>query len=169
MKKYDVRFETNPLNIEGNNVTTVEIPLEHILHITKENKTPRKEEFIDKSKFKCSVADATVLGDNISLNVLETNLVDCDIVIFEPVIGNAGSHTLCPGIGKLQSDRENRKKQNKTAKINIIEIGDRIYVKQVPRKGLSSKLQPAYNGSFRVLDKVSDVVIKVKNIRSGNI
>ena len=62
-----------------------------------------------------------------------------------------------------------QRKQNKRAKIIIIEIGDRIYVRQVPRKGLPSKLQPAYNGSFRVLDKVSDVVIKVRNIRSGDI
>ena len=38
MKKYEVKFQTNPLKlyIEGNNVTTVEIPLEHALHITKE-------------------------------------------------------------------------------------------------------------------------------------
>ena len=56
--------------------------------------------------------------------------------------------------------REQRKK---------IEIGDRVYVKQVPRKGIPSKLQPAYNGPFRVLDKVSDIVIKVRNIKSGNI
>ena len=28
---------------------------------------------------------------------------------FEPVVGNAGSHTLYPGIVKLESDRENRK------------------------------------------------------------
>ena len=40
MRRYNVRFQTNPLKlyIEGNNVTTVEIPLEHALHITKEKK-----------------------------------------------------------------------------------------------------------------------------------
>ena len=67
------------------------------------------------------------------------------------------------GKGMLQRN------QNKRAKIKIIEIGDRVYVRQVPRKELPSKLQPAYNGPFRILDKVSDVVIKVRNIRSGNI
>ena len=55
MKKYDIRFQTNPLKLynEGNNVTTVEIPLEHALHITKENKTPQKEEVTENSRFKC--------------------------------------------------------------------------------------------------------------------
>ena len=45
MKRYDVKVQTNPLKlyIDGNNVTTVEIPLEHALLITKDNKTPQKE------------------------------------------------------------------------------------------------------------------------------
>ena len=62
-----------------------------------------------------------------------------------------------------------QRKQNKRTKIKIIEIGDRVYVRQIPRKGLRSKPQPVYNGPFRVLDKVSDVVMKVRNIRSGDI
>ena len=62
------------------------------------------------SKFKCSVADATVLeGENKSFIVLETNLVEYDTAIFEPVVVNARSHTLCPGIVKLESDKENWK------------------------------------------------------------
>ena len=108
MKRYDIRFQTNPLQlyIEGNNVTTVEIPLEHALHIKKKNKTPQKEEVIKNSKFKCSVAHAIVLeGEHITFVVLETNLMEYDTAIFEPVVGNAGSHTLCPGIVKLESDR----------------------------------------------------------------
>ena len=80
------------------------------LHITKENKTLRKEEVIENSKFKYSVADATVLErENISFIVLETCLVKYDTAIFESVVGNTGSHTLCPGIVKLESDRENKK------------------------------------------------------------
>ena len=88
-------------------MTRVEIPLEHALHITKENKTPRKE-IIENSQFKCYIANATVLEEeNISFIELETILVEYDTAIFEPVVGNAGSHTLCPGIVKLESDREN--------------------------------------------------------------
>ena len=112
MKRYDVRFQTNPLKlyIEGNKVTIVEIPLEHALHITKENKTPQNEKVIENSKFKCSVVDATVLeGENICFIILETSLMDYDTAIFEPVVGNAGSYTLFPGIVKLESDRENKK------------------------------------------------------------
>ena len=91
-------------------MTTVEIPLEHALHITKENKTSQKEQAIENSKFKCSVANATVLeAENISFIVLEINLVEYDTAIFEPVVGNAESHKLCPGIVKLESDRGNRK------------------------------------------------------------
>ena len=62
-----------------------------------------------------------------------------------------------------------QKNQNKRAKIKVVEIGDRVYVIQVPRKGFPSKLQPVYNGPLRVLDKVIDVVMKVRNIRSGDI
>ena len=35
--------------------------------------------------------------------------LESDTAIFKSVVGNAGSHTLCPGIVKLESDRENRK------------------------------------------------------------
>ena len=65
MKRYDVRFLTNPLKlyIEGNNVTTVEIPLEHALHITKEKETPQKKEVTENIRFKCSIADTTVLEE----------------------------------------------------------------------------------------------------------
>ena len=57
----------------------------------------------------------------------------------------------------------------KKTKIKPLNTGDRVYVRQVPRRGLSSKLQPAYTGPFRVLDKVSDVVVKLRIIISENI
>ena len=65
------------LYIEGNNVTTVELPLEHALHVTKEKKTQQMEKVTKNSRFKCSVADATVLKKkNRSVIIIETNLVE---------------------------------------------------------------------------------------------
>ena len=86
MRRYGVRFQTNPLKlyIEGNNVTTVKIPLEHSLHITKEKKTTQMQEVTANDRFKCSISNATVLeGKNMSYIVLlETNLVEYDTAIF---------------------------------------------------------------------------------------
>ena len=42
-----------------------------------------------------------------------------------------------------------------------------MYVKEVPQKGSPSKLQPAYGGPFRVTEKISDVVVKLRNIKTG--
>ena len=39
-----------------------------------------------------------------------------------------------------------QKNKIREQRLKIIEIGDREYVKQVPKKELPSKLQPAYNG-----------------------
>ena len=51
-------------------MTTIETPLEHALHITKDNQTPQKREVTEYSKFKCSIAEATVLEEeNISFIV----------------------------------------------------------------------------------------------------
>ena len=59
------------------------------------------------------------------------------------------------------------KAQAKRAKVKPIQVGDRVFVRRVPTAGTPSKLQPAYIGPFRVIDKVSDVVVKVRNIRTG--
>ena len=70
-------------------MTTVKIPLEHALHITKEKKTPQKE-ITENNRFMCSVADATVLeGKNISFIVsYSTKLVFSIIkLIFFPSFG----------------------------------------------------------------------------------
>ena len=61
------------------------------------------------------------------------------------------------------------RKQSKRSRIKPLSVGDRVYVKRVPTKGTPTKLQPPYSGPFRVIEKISDVVIKVRNIRSGNI
>ena len=59
--------------------------------------------------------------------------------------------------------------QAKKAKIKPLNIGGIVYAPLVPRKELPSKLQPAHTGPFRVVNKMSDVVIKVRNIGTRNI
>ena len=66
-------------------------------------------------------------------------------------------------VAREQAER----KQSKRAAIKQIKVGDRVYVKQVPQKGSPSKLQPAYGGPFRVTEKISDVVVKLRNIKTG--
>ena len=64
---------------------------------------------------------------------------------------------------------ELEKNQSKRSRIKPLSVGNRVYVKRVPTKGEPTKLQPPYSGPFRVIEKISDVVIKVRNIRSGAI
>ena len=61
----------------------------------------------------------------------------------------------------------NEKAQCKKARIKTIQVGDRVYVRRVPTAGTPAKLQPAYTGPYRVTEKVSDVVVKLRNIRNG--
>ena len=56
----------------------------------------------------------------------------------------------------------------KRAKIKPIQIGDKVYICRVPTAGIPSKLQPAYTGPFGVVEKMSDVVIRLGNNRTGN-
>lgn len=46
-------------------------------------------------------------------------------------------------------------------------VGDKAYVIRVPTAGTLSKLQSAYIGPFRVVDTLSDVRVKERNIRTG--
>ena len=68
-----------------------------------------------------------------------------------------------------QGKEESERRRSKNAKIKPIKVGDRVYVRQPPMKGTPSKLQPAYTGPFRVTSKVSDVVVRLRNIKTGAI
>ncbi|XP_045102251.1 uncharacterized protein LOC123498844 [Portunus trituberculatus] len=56
------------------------------------------------------------------------------------------------------------KRQNKRARIKTLQVRD---VRRIPSAGTPYKLQPAYTGPFRILDKINDVVVKVRYIRTG--
>jgi len=43
-------------------------------------------------------------------------------------------------------------------------VGDRVYIKAIVKPGLSKKVQPLYSGSYRVLEKISEVVVRVQRL-----
>nr|XP_027238782.1 uncharacterized protein LOC113829807 [Penaeus vannamei] len=50
------------------------------------------------------------------------------------------------------------------SKPSPIEEGDRVYLKAVPKSGVSKKVQPLYTGPYRVTEKVSDVVVHIQRL-----
>ena len=67
----------------------------------------------------------------------------------------------------LEEGRLENERKYKRTKIVEINIGDRVYLKNHAKPGESRKLQAPYEGPYRVIDKVSDVVLKVKRIKGG--
>ena len=74
-----------------------------------------------------------------------------DIAIFEPVVGNAGSHTICPGIVKLESDKENKKSRFVVEYMNV--TNEKIELK--PRRTLGF-VQPC-NKEYLPIDQCNNV------------
>ena len=117
IKKQRITFSTDPLslNIDGKPVKVVELPVNHLLEINKEEKTLTKvkeeEKIRDRDMYKCQVPEATLLnGESIGYIILETKMSDeGEIAIFEPVEGNIGAHMLCPGLVKLEKDKDRKK------------------------------------------------------------
>ena len=69
----------------------------------------------------------------------------------------------------LEEGRIELERNYKKSKIKPIKIGDRVYIKNVYKKGEPTKLQAAYNGPYRVIKKISDVVVTVKNLNTNKI
>ena len=63
---------------------------------------------------------------------------------------------------------ENERKNPRSKKLNV-EVGDRVYLRNIPKVGEPKKLQPLYEGPYRVIKKISDVVIRVQRIKGGPI
>ncbi|XP_076038858.1 uncharacterized protein LOC143024030 [Oratosquilla oratoria] len=53
------------------------------------------------------------------------------------------------------------------ARVKQLALGDRVYVTAKPRQEVSKKLQPLYQGPYRVIRRVSDVIYAIKHIKSG--
>ena len=85
--------------------------------------------------------------------------MEYDTAIFEPVVGNAGSHTLCPGIVKLESERKNKKSRFVVQYINV--TNEKIDLE--PRRTLGF-VQPCKNEKLPVdqCDNVNIITEKSK-------
>lgn len=46
-------------------------------------------------------------------------------------------------------------------------MGDRVFLRSTPKPGLSRKLQALWQGPFRVVERKSPVVFKIKSLASG--
>ena len=148
MKKYNVNLNTKPLklHIEGERILIAELPMKHALLINEEQEKESIHDSEDNPIYKCSVAQASVLeGERVSYLTLETKLVESDTAIFEPVPGNVGTQFLCPGIVKLDSDKDNKRSRFVIKYINFtsenvqLEPGKTLgYVQSCKREALPS-------------------------------
>ena len=113
MRRYNINLHTKPLKlyIEGERITIATLPMKHAILLTEEKEMEEMiDDLRDNPTYKCSVPQAYILqGERVSYLTLETKLVEGDIAIFEPVPGNAGSQFLCPGLVKLESDKDRKK------------------------------------------------------------
>ena len=66
----------------------------------------------------------------------------------------------------LEMGREEMERFHKGGKIKNVKLGDRVYLQHIPTKKENKKLQPLYDGPYRVIHQISDVVVKLKNIRN---
>ena len=67
----------------------------------------------------------------------------------------------------IEEGRVEMEKYHKNSRIKPISIGDRVFLKYQPKRKENRKLQPIFDGPYRVVDKISDVVVKLRNLRTG--
>ena len=60
-----------------------------------------------------------------------------------------------------------KKNYRRITKIKPLKIEDRVYVKHVQIREENKKLQPLYDGPYRIIRVISAVVMKLKSIRTG--
>lgn len=107
---------------------------------------------------------------NVPFEVLENKLQPCyDVDSYKAFTSSVAQRTykLCQtniDIGWQESERMFRKSKPKQ-----VVVGDRVYLRHVCTKGEPKKLQPLFNGPFRVLEKISPVVLRLRHVRGGKI
>ena len=67
----------------------------------------------------------------------------------------------------LQAMSQEIENQQKRKTVLDVKEGDRIYIKKPPIPGLAHKLQPKYEGPYRLVKRVSEVNYRIKNLVSN--
>ena len=156
LRRYEIKFQSKPLSlyIEKDKIKVVELPIEHMLNITKEKEIiqSEKEEVNDNITYKCQVSEAKLLSaGKMGYITLETKLTDSDVGIYEPVVGNSGTHMLCPGLVTFEKDKDKRKSRFTIKYIN--HTSEDIEVESGRTLGY---VQPCYKEE---IEKVQDEVV----------
>ena len=67
----------------------------------------------------------------------------------------------------LEHNQELQERTQKRNKFKNVQLGQRVYVKVPPAPGAPTKLQRKFDGPFRVIEIISPVAVKVKDLRTG--
>lgn len=69
----------------------------------------------------------------------------------------------------LEEGREEMERNYKPSKVKPLKVGDRVFLKHIPTRKEPKKLQSIFDGPYRVVDKISDVVVKIRNLRTSKL
>ena len=71
--------------------------------------------------------------------------------------------------GYIEEGRIEMEKYYKPSSVKPLKEGDRVFLRFMPQRNVNRKLQPIYDGPYRILKQVSDVVVTLRNIRTGKV
>lgn len=71
--------------------------------------------------------------------------------------------------GYIKEGRIEMEKYHKPCTVKPLKIGDRVFLKYVPKRTENKELQPLYDGPYRVLRQISDVVVPLCHICTGKV
>lgn len=66
-----------------------------------------------------------------------------------------------------QAARENEMYRLRRSTLRMMKVGDRVFMRNTPKPGLSRKLQALWQGPYRVMEVKSPVIFKIRNVASG--
>ena len=71
--------------------------------------------------------------------------------------------------GYIEEGRVEMEKYHRPSCVKPLKVGDRVFLRFMPQRNVHKKLQPIYDGPYRVLKQISDVVVTLRNIRTGKV